>query len=69
MVSTDIQFGKKNCHLYQKDQCRKCGEIGRWANSDICKAGSDKNRRDKDLLDKRKIKTVKLIGEEKEKEM
>lgn len=57
-----------NCHLYQKDQCHKYGKVGHWANSNVCNAVSDKNRRDEDLLDKRKTKMVKLIGEEKEKE-
>lgn len=41
-VPTAIQFGRKLCYIFLKDQCRKCKEIGHMANSEACKAGSDK---------------------------
>lgn len=54
-----IQFGNKICYIYLKDQCRKCGKVGHWANSDQCIKESDKNQIDESFTEERKAKSAK----------
>lgn len=58
LIPTGIQFGEKISYIYLKDQCRKCGEIGHWANSDLCKARTNKTQYSKISLEERKSESA-----------